>query len=129
MNWFKKLFGSKESQKKQEHNQLTYPSSTGYISYVPTGRTAETRYVDVSNYNNQNNQNNDDFLTSMMVAQATDSAALGMLMGGDVGGAIIGDMLNTNDSTPSYDSGSSNDSSFGSDSTSSFDSSSDSGGW
>jgi hypothetical protein len=126
MNWFKKLFGSKESQKKQELNQLTYPSSTGYISYVPTGRTAETRYVDVSNYNNQNNA---DFLTSMMVAQETDSAALGVLMGGDVGGAIIGDMLNTNDSTPSYDSGSSNDSSFGSDSTSSFDSSSDSGGW
>jgi hypothetical protein len=123
MNWLKKLFGVKPPIKTQEVKKDIYPSSTGYI---PTGRTAETRYVESSNYNNQNNA---DFLTSMMVAQATDSAALGILMGGDVGGAIIGDMLNTNDSTPSYDSGSSNDSSFGSDSTSSFDSSSDSGGW
>ncbi len=77
----------------------------------------------------------DGFVTSMLVAQATDSAMLGTIIGGNPLGAMIGDSLNDNDTKPknleifdstdysspsdssSYDSGSSYDSS------SSFDSS------
>jgi hypothetical protein len=94
-----------------------------------------------------------DFATSMIVAQATDNAGLGMLVGGDPLGAIIGASLadhgethhiqhtefsadsavsfdtttHYHDHTPSYDSSPSSDNSSYSDSTS-YDSSSSSGG-
>ena len=45
----------------------------------------------------------DGFLTSMAVAAATDNAMLGMVVGGNPAGAIIGDMLNQSDNTPSMD--------------------------
>ena len=48
--------------------------------------------------------NSGDFLTSMMVAQATDSALLGTIVGGDPIGAMIGDSLNDSDNNSSHDS-------------------------
>ena len=60
-----------------------------------------------------------DFLTSMAVAAATDSALIGMAVGGDPMGAMVGDMLNDSDST---DHGYSDDSSdYSSDDTSNSD--------
>jgi hypothetical protein len=52
---------------------------------------------------------NSDFLISMAVANATDSALLGMAVGGDPVGAIIGDSLNDNDSNHSHTDHSSSD--------------------
>lgn len=79
----------------------------------------------VGTASDRTNVNTDgDFLTSMAIAQATNSAALGYAMGGSLTGALLGDTLNTseytrNDSCSSYSSDSS--------SSSSYDSSSDSG--
>jgi len=71
-----------------------------------------------------------DFLTSMLVAEVTDSALLGTIVGGDPLGAMVGDMINTddNDSHSSFDHDSSYyETSFDNDSSSSSDySSSDS---
>jgi hypothetical protein len=74
-------------------------------------------------------RNEGDFVTSMLVAQATGWALLGSVVGGDPLGAIVGDMLNDSDSHTStdYSSSSSHDSSdysSSSDSWSSSDSSS-----
>jgi hypothetical protein len=79
-------------------------------------------------------RNEGDFVTSMLVAQATDSALLGSVVGGDPLGAIVGDMLNDSDShtstdysnSPSHDSSdySSSSDSWSSSDSSSFDSSS-----
>ena len=66
-----------------------------------------------------------DFLTSMLVAEVTDSALLGTMVGGDPLGAMVGDMMNSDDdSHSSFDHDSSYyDSSFDNDSSSSSDSS------
>ena len=53
--------------------------------------------------------NSGDFLTSMMVAQATDSALLGTIVGGDPVGAMIGDALNDSDNNSSHDFGNGGD--------------------
>lgn len=45
----------------------------------------------------------DGFLTSMAIASLTDSTLLGAAVGGNVAGALIGDMLNDSDSTSSND--------------------------
>lgn len=45
--------------------------------------------------------NNEDFLTSMIVAEATDSVALGAMVGGSITGAIVGDMMNDRDNESS----------------------------
>lgn len=44
-----------------------------------------------------------DFLTSMLVAEVTDSALLGTIVGGDPLGAMVGDMLNHDDDHSSTD--------------------------
>ena len=69
-----------------------------------------------------------DFIVSMAVANATDSALLGMAIGGDPVGAIIGDSLNDDDSDRNH---SSFDHGFdhSSDSHSSYDSDSSSSDW
>ena len=48
-------------------------------------------------------RNEGDFVTSMLVAQATDSALLGTVVGGDPIGAIVGDMMNDSDETKHHD--------------------------
>jgi hypothetical protein len=48
-------------------------------------------------------KNEGDFVTSMLVAQATDSALLGTVVGGDPVGAIIGDMMNDTEETKRHD--------------------------
>lgn len=83
-------------------------------------------------YHMPNRDPNGDFLTSVIVAQVTDSALLGTLIGGSVAGGIVGDMLNDSDSTPDKSIGVGSDSY--SDSGSSFndsysDSSSSSSSW
>jgi hypothetical protein len=74
-------------------------------------------------------RNEGDFVTSMLVAQATDSALLGSVVGGDPVGAIVGDMLNDSDSKTStdYSDSPSHDSSW--DTTDSTDYSSSSDSW
>jgi hypothetical protein len=139
MSWLTNLFKRKKQDpiKKVEMNKPIPKPMSGlyYNDYTPTGRTEETRYVS-SSENNPTTQNNGDFFLSMLAAEATDSAALGMMIGGDPAGAIIGDMLSdSNHSSNDYGS-SSNDSwssnndygSSSSDSSSSFDSSSSSSG-
>ena len=74
---------------------------------------------------NTNNSTSDDgFLTSMLVAEATDSALIGTMVGGNPLGAMIGDSLNDNDSHNSSNDWTPSDYSSSSDS-SSYDSSSD----
>ena len=86
---------------------------------------------------NTTNKNNDgDFVTSMAVAAATDSAMVGYLVGGNLSGALVGDALgHSSHSSSSSDSSSSDwgssssgsDSSYDSGSSSSWDSGSSSG--
>ncbi len=146
MSWLTNLFKRKKQDpiKKVEMNK-PIPKPMGkveYIDYTPTGRTEEIRYVDSST-----NQNKGDFFLSLLAAEATDSAAIGMAIGGDPAGAVIGEMLNDNHSsndtndyntpTSNNDYGSSSNDSWSSsndygssssDSSSSFDSSSSSSG-
>lgn len=57
-------------------------------------------------------QSDDDgFLTSMIVAEVTDSTLLGVAIGGNIAGAIVGDMLNDSDDSNSWDNNDSYDSS------------------
>ena len=79
-------------------------------------------------YSTTTQENNSDFLTSMMIANATDSALMGTLIGGDPLGAMVGDMMNDSDSHSSHSSysndsysndSSSNDSNYSNDSYSS----------
>jgi hypothetical protein len=114
--------------------------------------SAKTSYNESTSPNVGQNTSGD-FATSMIVAQATDNAALGILVGGDPMGAIVGASMahhnethhiqhtdysadsaistesttHYNDHTPSYDSSPSYDNSSYSDSTS-YDSSSSGGG-
>ena len=48
-------------------------------------------------------RNEGDFLTSMLIADATDSALIGTIVGGDPVGAIVGDIMNDSDSHTSTD--------------------------
>lgn len=48
-------------------------------------------------YTTQTTMQQSDFLTSVIVAEATDSALIGMAVGGDPIGAMIGDSLNDDD--------------------------------
>ena len=163
-----KMKGSLESSKPSEVAMRVAKNST-YGAYGPTGITGpvgstasfakaeqtrikekykkkEVKFVDHINEDDKKlvrqASNDGDFFTSMLVAQATDSAILGTVIGGDPVGAIIGDMLNDSDSdskhslfdnssnndydydssSSSYDYGSSSDSSSSWDSGSSFDS-------
>jgi hypothetical protein len=70
---------------------------------------------------NSYQENTPDFLTSMVIANATDSAVIGTLIGGDPVGAIVGDMMNDSDghsSHFSYDTSSYSSYSYSSDSSS-----------
>lgn len=78
----------------------------------------EPKFVDVINEDDKKlvrqATQEGDFLTSMLVAQMSDSAILGTIVGGDPVGAIVGDMLNDSDSSKSSsdDHGSSHSSGF-----------------
>jgi len=122
MSWLTNLFKRKkqDTAKKAEITKIPPPSGkVFYMDYAPTGRTTEIRYLSPSDNGVQNTpQNSGDFFLSLMAAQATDSAALGMVIGGDPAGAMIGDMLSdsnhsSNDShdysSPSHDYSPSND--------------------
>jgi hypothetical protein len=83
-----------------------------------TSTNSRPSYSDRSS--NSYQENTPDFLTSMVIANATDSALMGTLIGGDPVGAIVGDMMNDSDghsSHFSYDT-SSDSSSYSSDSSS-----------
>lgn len=125
---------------------------SGKRSNKPAKMSAKTSYNESTSPNVGQNTNGD-FATSMIVAQATDNAALGMVVGGNPLGAIIGASMadhsethhiqhtdysadsamstdtttHYSDHTPSYDSSPSYDTTSYSDSTS-FDSSSSGGG-
>jgi hypothetical protein len=96
MNWLTNLFKRKKQDtvKKTENNRPKPLGEVYYSDYTPTGRTEEIRYVDSTT-----NQNKGDFFLSLLAAEATDSAAMGMAIGGDPAGAIIGEMLNDNHSS------------------------------
>lgn len=61
-------------------------------------------YKSEAKSNNSYREDNSDFLTSMMIANATDSTLMGTLIGGDPVGAMIGDMMNDSDSHSSHSS-------------------------
>lgn len=44
-----------------------------------------------------NNKHNDEFLTSMAIGYMTDSSMMGTILGGNMSGAMLGDMLNNSD--------------------------------
>ena len=54
-----------------------------------------------------NEDDGGDFLLSALVAYSTDSTMLGAIVGGDLMGAIVGDLLNNDDSSSSISSDSS----------------------
>lgn len=89
---------------------------------APT-RKKETQSLSASSIKtSQDSVNSSDFALSLAVAAATDSALIGMAIGGDPIGAMIGDALNDSDSNKSFmesDSGSSHDSSWDSSDSSS----------
>lgn len=116
-------------------------------THVPTQRKAPapsrfpSQEVQSPTYTTQTTVQQSDFLTSMIVAEATDSALIGMAVGGDPIGAMIGDSLNDDDNkrfmevddSPVYESHStdfsdspSHDSSWDSSDSTSYDSSWDS---
>lgn len=64
-----------------------------------------------------------DFALSMAVAAATDSTILGVMAGGDITGAVIGDMLNDSDEEQKADYGSSDSSDYSSSDSSDYNSS------
>jgi len=80
MNLFKRLFGKNKSDKQSALVQKKTIRKYVGQSCPPSSATRK--------------DNDDGFLTSMVVAQATDNAALGYLAGGNITGALIGDMLN-----------------------------------
>lgn len=104
------------------------------ITHTPSGKESfdQSRITRIATFTESTrNSDNSDFLVSMAVANATDSALLGMAVGGDPVGAIIGDSLNDDDSNHSHTDNSSSDysssdsSSYSSSDYSSSDSSSD----
>lgn len=134
-NQIKRTFPKVESKPLPVKPKKTTPPVESTSRLVLSSRE-ETKTTTSSN-------SDDGFLTSMMVAQATDSALLGMAIGGNPLGAMIGDSLNdsdsyhsshdsfddtsssNHDSSPSYDSSdySSSSDSTSYDSSSSYDSS------
>ena len=61
---------------------------------APTKKQIEAKRIELRNqYPNED----DSFIESMLIGYLTDSAELGTLMGGNFMGAVIGDMLNTDD--------------------------------
>lgn len=80
-----------------------------------TKKPSENLYREVLNTTTQVAESkritdNSDFALSMAVAAATDSTILGVMAGGDMAGAVIGDMLNDSDEEPKIDHGYSDDS-------------------
>lgn len=81
-----------------------------------TKKSSENLYREVLNTTTQVAESkritdDSDFALSMVVAAATDSTLLGVMAGGDITGAVVGDMLNESDEEPKTDHGYSNDSS------------------
>jgi hypothetical protein len=115
MNWFKRLFGLKDSTPKTTETPTPKKEFKRPPLTRPVPRTVHT----------SRKTSDDDFVTSMVVAEVTDSATLGYMAGGNLMGAIIGDALNDSDNHHSYDhhSTDSYDSYDSSDSSSSYDSS------
>jgi hypothetical protein len=137
---------------KPKAKQKRKPS--GKRSNTPAKMSAKTSYNESTSPNVGQNTSGD-FATSMIVAQATDNAAVGFLVGGDPLGAVIGASMadhsethhiqytdysadsamstetttHYHDHTPSYDSSPSYDTTSYSDSTSYDSSSSDGGDW
>lgn len=60
----------------------------------PTKKQIEKKRVELRN---QYPNHDDSFIESMLIAYMTDSAEIGTLMGGNMMGAVIGDLLNTDD--------------------------------
>lgn len=61
---------------------------------APTKKQIEAKRIELRN---QYPHEDDSFIESMLIAYLTDSAELGTLIGGNFMGAVIGDMLNTDD--------------------------------
>jgi len=96
-----------QTEQKVLHNRSTVDQCTPQLERPPTIKTNPTNVVKppikatpVSTRKvNDNPQSTEDFGTSMAVAVATNSTALGLLAGGSLSGALIGDMLR--DDSPS----------------------------
>src|ERR1700687_1223171 len=127
VNWVKKLLGlgTEEAQTETLEATGTYDPSASVTSGIPaTGFATRNRNV-TTNLRNEDS-GDDGFLTSMAVAAATDSTMLGLMAGGNIAGAMIGDAMvdHSSDSSDSSSSSASDDSSSSSsdDSSSSSDS-------
>ena len=132
LKFIKNLFNRKKSENSKladktnnsiEKEIYRQPKKIG----VTSKSTTRDRKMDLSgNSYGVNQTGNPDFVTSMLIANATDSALIGTVIGGDPVGAIIGDLMNDsnshNDSNYSshsdYSSYSSDSSSYSSDSSS-----------
>jgi hypothetical protein len=86
---------------KKETEELLLKRTPKKDSYK-TSTNSRPSYSDRSS--NSYQENTPDFLTSMVIANATDSAVIGTLIGGDPVGAMIGDMMNDSDSHSSHSS-------------------------
>lgn len=101
-DFIKRLFGIKEEEKERiiiPNFRHTPPPRSKRSIEVPVREPSTLRRV----YNEPTKQKDDsgDFLTSMVIAQATDSTLMGALVGGDILGAMVGDSLNDSDSNHS----------------------------
>ncbi len=95
--WKDKKEKENEKQKRIEQyvrgGEGMYRTSSMSVSYNrPTNPQSKTKIE-----SSQSVSPDDGFLTSMLVAQATDSALIGMVVGGNPIGAMIGDSLNDSD--------------------------------
>ncbi len=95
--WKDKKEKENEKQKRIEQyvrgGEGIHRTSSMSVSYNrPTNPQSKTKIE-----SSQSVSPDDGFLTSMLVAQATDSALIGMVVGGNPIGAMIGDSLNDND--------------------------------
>lgn len=135
MNIFKFLKGLFTRKKQETKPETTKPIETGnelinrkldFKSGYERSRPKETPSYRRPNtgYSNKSRQDDDSsFLTSMVIANATDSTILGTVLGGDPVGAVLGDMMNSSDDHhhSSFDSHDYGTSDFSSSDSSSFD--------
>ena len=95
-NFIKRIFGGKKKEVKMNN---TIPN----FKHVPPPPPVPPKYDKSYQTRRQptrttQSDSDDGFLTSMIVAEVTDSTLLGAAVGGNVLGAIIGDSLNDSDS-------------------------------
>jgi hypothetical protein len=112
MNWFKKLFGIKEVESQGLQIKESYHPHRGTSKTDDIDATKQKRIKEIveaerirrdeineSVRKRKVQEDESSFLTSMAFAAMTDSSILGYAAGGNMAGAILGDVLNDSNNT------------------------------